>query len=169
MTRSILPWLYSPGPNGAAKGDRSAQGRYSNSALHAGGLQLVPDPCILPGMRSSLGVCNASSTTVVPTRLLLCYTPWLACSRGGGQTSLGGGQMGAPLAPRSSTLAPLLCYLPRSPPRRIPAAAGLQPRHGPNALLTAAGTDASPAASGKSRADSVFPGARLPPPHSAWP
>lgn len=77
--------------------------------------------------------------------------------------------MGAPLAPRSSTLAPLLCYLPRSPPRRIPAAAGLQPRHGPNALLTAAGTDASPAASGKSRADSVFPGARLPPPHSAWP
>lgn len=67
MISSILPRPYSPGPNSAAERDRSAQDRCSNSALYAGGLQFVPDPCIAPGMRSSLGVCNASSTTVVPT------------------------------------------------------------------------------------------------------
>lgn len=72
MIRRILPQPYSPGPNGAAEEDRSAQGRCSNSTLYAGGLQFVPDPCVVPGMRSSLEVCNACSTTVVPTQLLLC-------------------------------------------------------------------------------------------------
>lgn len=146
------PRPYSPGPNGAAQGDTSAQGRCSNSALHAGGLPFVPDPCVLPGMSSRLGVCHASNTTAVPTRLLLC------------SSAPGGGQMGSP--PSSSIFAASLRYLLRSPRHRTPAALGLQPRHGPAALLVAPGTGASPAGSGRSGAGSAFPGARLPSPPS---
>lgn len=84
--------------------------------------------------------------------------------------SLGRGQLGVPAGspqPSTSSLTPR--YLPRSPPRRTPAAAGLQPWHGPAALPAAPGTDASPAASGKGSPCPALPGAQLPSPCSARP
>lgn len=73
--------------------------------------------------------------------------------------------VGAAGGPHSAALAPsALCYLLQSPPRRTPAAAGLQPQHGPAALPVAPGVDASPAASGKGSPCSVSPGVRLPSP-----
>lgn len=70
-------------------------------------------------------------------------------------TCPGAGQMWVPTAPS-------LCYLPRSSPRRIPRAAGLQPRHGPSVLPMVPGAEASPAGS-------ASPAARLPAPRSARP
>ena len=162
VTRSILPCPYNPGPNGAGEGVRGAQGRCPSCALHTRGLQHVPSharPLHPPWHEEHAGgFCNMPSTAVVPTWPL--RPP----------PALGGGQLGVPTgSPQPSTGSLALRYLPRSPLRRTPAAAGLQAQHGPAVLPAAPGTDASPASSGKGSLCPVLPGARLPSPRSAQP
>jgi len=76
-------------------------------------------------------------------------------------------QAATPTPAPPSSLAPH--HLPRSPPHRTPAAAGLQPRRGPAVLPAAPARGPGPAASGKGCPCPAVPGAQLPVPRSAQP
>lgn len=103
--------------------------------------------CKNPAPSLAKGACRGATTCPAPPGPHLANHP----------TCPGGRAAGCP-----HQLPAAQRYLPRSPPRRTPVAAGLQPRHGPAALLAAPGTDASPAASGKGSLCPALPGAWLP-------
>lgn len=71
VTRSILLFPYSPGTNGAGDaGQRCSRQMPQLCPAHWGSCSMcpaMPDPCILPGTRSLLRVCNVPSSTLVST------------------------------------------------------------------------------------------------------